>query len=68
MAFGKTSSHLEAFSFSITMISFGIDHFLYTEGIATLVPAWIPNHIFLDLFCCRGINRFGYRDNYEDLN
>jgi uncharacterized membrane protein len=36
--------------FSITMISFGIDHFLYTEGVATLVPAWIPNHIFWTYF------------------
>ncbi|WP_426670415.1 hypothetical protein ACPPVU_04045 [Mucilaginibacter sp. McL0603] len=36
--------------FSITMISFGIDHFLYTAGIATLVPAWIPNAIFWTYF------------------
>lgn len=28
--------------FSITMISFGIDHFLYPKGVSTLVPAWIP--------------------------
>ena len=28
--------------FSITMISFGIDHFLYPTGVSTLVPAWIP--------------------------
>ena len=36
--------------FSITMISFGIDHFLYAEGVATLVPSWIPNHIFWTYF------------------
>jgi uncharacterized membrane protein YphA (DoxX/SURF4 family) len=36
--------------FSITMISFGIDHFLYTEGISTLVPGWISNHIFWTYF------------------
>jgi uncharacterized membrane protein len=30
--------------FSIMMIVFGIDHFLYTEFVATLVPAWIPWH------------------------
>jgi uncharacterized membrane protein YphA (DoxX/SURF4 family) len=35
---------------SIIMISYGIDHFLYTEGIATMVPAWIPNHIFWTYF------------------
>jgi hypothetical protein len=32
--------------FSITMIAFGIDHFLYSEYVANLVPAWIPDHIF----------------------
>src|SRR5688500_93449 len=32
--------------FAITMIAFGIDHFLYTGFVATLVPAWIPGHIF----------------------
>jgi len=36
--------------FSITMISFGIDHFLYTKGVATLVPAWIPGPIFWTYF------------------
>ena len=36
--------------FSITMISFGIDHFLYTAGIAPMVPAWIPNHFFWTYF------------------
>jgi uncharacterized membrane protein YphA (DoxX/SURF4 family) len=36
--------------FSITMISFGIDHFLYTAGIATMVPSWIPNHAFWTYF------------------
>jgi uncharacterized membrane protein YphA (DoxX/SURF4 family) len=32
--------------FSITMISFGIDHLLYTAQIAKLVPTWIPNPVF----------------------
>ncbi len=36
--------------FSITMIAFGIDHFLYTEYVATLVPAWIPDPIFWTYF------------------
>jgi uncharacterized membrane protein len=30
----------------ITMICFGIDHFLYTDGVSNLVPNWIPWHIF----------------------
>ena len=36
--------------FSITMITFGIDHFLYAETVAKLVPAWIPGHIFWTYF------------------
>ncbi|MEO5583290.1 MAG: hypothetical protein ABIR66_11395 [Saprospiraceae bacterium] len=32
--------------FSITLITFGICHFIYTEFVAILVPFWIPNHIF----------------------
>ncbi|MEO6733015.1 MAG: hypothetical protein ABIN01_17455 [Ferruginibacter sp.] len=36
--------------FSITMIAFGIDHFLYTDFVATLVPSWIPGHIFWTYF------------------
>jgi len=36
--------------FSITMITFGIDHFLYTEHVATMVPRWIPGHIFWTYF------------------
>jgi uncharacterized membrane protein len=32
--------------FSITMICFGIDHLLYTDGISQLVPSWIPGKIF----------------------
>ncbi len=36
--------------FSITMIVFGIDHFLYTEFVATLVPGWIPGPVFWTYF------------------
>jgi len=32
--------------FSVTMISFGIMHLLYTDMISQLVPGWIPAHIF----------------------
>jgi uncharacterized membrane protein len=32
--------------FSITMIEFGIDHFLYIDFIKTLVPLWIPGQAF----------------------
>ena len=36
--------------FSIMMIVFGYDHFLYKEFVATLVPAWIPWHLFWTYF------------------
>lgn len=36
--------------FSITMISFGIDHLLYTKSVALLVPVWIPYPIFWTYF------------------
>lgn len=32
--------------FSITMISFGIAHFLYAEGVSTLVPSYFPDPVF----------------------
>jgi hypothetical protein len=46
--------------FCITMISFGIDHFLYTKGISGLVPAWIPGAMFWTYFAgaalfCSGV-------------
>jgi uncharacterized membrane protein YphA (DoxX/SURF4 family) len=36
--------------FSVMMVVFGIDHFLYTAWIGTLVPNWIPGHIFWAYF------------------
>ena len=36
--------------FCITMISFGIDHFLYAKVVSTLVPTWIPGSMFWTYF------------------
>jgi len=36
--------------FSIMLIVFGIDHFLYTEFVAKLVPGWIPGSVFWTYF------------------
>lgn len=36
--------------FSIMLIVFGIDHFLYDKWVATLVPAWIPGNLFWTWF------------------
>jgi len=37
---------LGRFLFAISMIVFGVQHFMYAGFIATLIPAWIPLHLF----------------------
>lgn len=32
--------------FALTMALFGLDHFFYPEFVASLVPNWIPGHLF----------------------
>jgi hypothetical protein len=32
--------------YSLTIISFSMDHFLYAKEAADYVPSWIPNHVF----------------------
>ena len=41
---------LGMYPFAILVIVFGVDHFLYASSVATLVPAWIPLHIFWTYF------------------
>ena len=36
--------------FSITIVVFGIEHFLYAEFVKTLVPGWIPGALFWTYF------------------
>jgi uncharacterized membrane protein len=43
------------FFLPITVIAFGIDHFLYAPFVAMLVPAWIPGHIFWTYFAGIGL-------------
>ncbi|MBA4054820.1 MAG: hypothetical protein C0490_08925 [Marivirga sp.] len=47
--------------FSITMISFGIMHFMYSEFVSSLVPDWFPDHLFWTYFSavaliCSGVS------------
>jgi hypothetical protein len=35
-----------AIFFSLTIISFSIDHFLYAKEAADYVPSWVPYHVF----------------------
>jgi uncharacterized membrane protein YphA (DoxX/SURF4 family) len=41
---------LGMYPFAIGIIAFGVCHFLYTPYVATLVPAWIPGHVFWTYF------------------
>ncbi len=34
------------FIYAFTIVSFGIDHFLYARQAADYVPGWIPDHLF----------------------
>ena len=43
--------------FSITIISFGIDHFLYAKDVSEYVPSWIPGHLFWTYLA--GLGLFG---------
>jgi hypothetical protein len=36
--------------FAFAMIVFGAQHFMYTRFVASLVPAWIPQHTFFAIF------------------
>jgi uncharacterized membrane protein YphA (DoxX/SURF4 family) len=37
---------LGAIIFSLTIISFSINHFLYAKEAADYIPSWVPNHMF----------------------
>jgi len=38
--------HYGVILFSVTIISFGVDHFLFAKQAADYVPSWIPYHLF----------------------
>ena len=40
--------------FGVSMIVFGIDHFLYASFVASLAPDWIPGHLFWTYFTAVG--------------
>ena len=37
-------------SLRISLVVFGTQHFLYAKFVATLVPSWIPGHLFWAYF------------------
>src|SRR5260370_1331603 len=42
------------FLFAISMIIFGIQHFEYAKFVASLIPSWIPGHLFWTYFTGAG--------------
>jgi len=38
------------FAFAISLVIFGIQHFIYARFIASLIPSWIPSHLFWAYF------------------
>jgi hypothetical protein len=50
LAGATTSIKLGRFLFAVPLLVFGIQHFLYARFIATLVPSWIPGHLFWAYF------------------
>jgi uncharacterized membrane protein len=40
----KTGTYL----FSIGLLVFGVQHYMYAQFVANLIPAWIPAHLFFD--------------------
>jgi len=39
------------FAIALTVAVFGVDHFLYAPFVATMVPSWMPGHMFWTYFC-----------------
>jgi uncharacterized membrane protein len=54
---GRKLNPIGIILYSLTIISFSIDHFLYANEAADYVPSWIPNHVFWLYFT--GVALFG---------
>jgi putative oxidoreductase len=39
-------SFVSKYLFATVMVVFGIQHFIYADFVATLVPGWLPFHLF----------------------
>jgi uncharacterized membrane protein len=50
LAGAPTAIKLGRFLFAIPLVVFGVQHFLYARFVATLVPSWIPGHLFWAIF------------------
>jgi hypothetical protein len=48
---GRKLTRFGAIFFALTIISFGIDHFLFAKEASDYIPSWIPYHLFWMYFC-----------------
>ena len=48
-----------AIFFSLTIISYGADHFLYATEVADYVPSWVPYHLFWTYLAGMGLAASG---------
>jgi uncharacterized membrane protein YphA (DoxX/SURF4 family) len=51
VSFSSTLVTIGEILFSLTIISFSMDHFLYAKDAADYVPSWVPFHLFWIYFC-----------------
>jgi uncharacterized membrane protein YphA (DoxX/SURF4 family) len=49
-ASGNLAITLGRFLFAFSLVIFGLQHFWYAAFIATLIPSWMPAHLFLAYF------------------
>jgi len=47
---GDSFMSISRYFLPLTVTVFGFEHFLYSEFVATLVPGWIPGHLFWTYF------------------
>ena len=52
--FRTTAIRLGVNTFALTLPVFGVAHFLYIDFTASMIPAWIPWHVFWAWFCGAG--------------
>jgi hypothetical protein len=48
--YGGSLEKLGRVCYSVELVGFAVQHFLYAQFVATLVPSWIPGHLFFAYF------------------
>lgn len=48
--YGGSLEKLGRVFYSVELVGFAVQHFMYAQFVATLVPSWIPGHLFFAYF------------------